>query len=68
MSISKDTFGILLDCSKAFYTIDHLTGKLHKLSFSVQALKLIHSYVSGQKQFVQVDDKSSFFKLWCATG
>ena len=68
MSISKDTFEILLDCSKAFYTIDHLTRKLHKLSFPVQALKLIHSYVPGRKQFDQVDGESSFFKLWCATG
>ena len=29
----------------------------------MQALKLIHSYVSKQKQFVQVDDKSSSVKL-----
>ena len=28
--------------------------KLHKLYFSKQALKLIHSYVSEQKKFVQV--------------
>ena len=65
MNISEVTHGILLDCSKASDTIDHLTllEKLHKLNFSVQALKLIHSYVSERKQFVQADDKSSSVKL-----
>ena len=29
----------------------------------MQPLKLIHSYVSERKQFAQVDDKSSSFKL-----
>ena len=65
MSTSEITLGILLDFSKVSDTIDNLTllEKLHKLNFSVQALKLIHSYVSEQKQFVQVDDKSSSAKL-----
>ena len=54
-----------LTIPKAFDTIDHLTllEKLHQLNFSVQAIKLIHSYVSERKQFVQVDDKSSSVKL-----
>ena len=58
MNTSEVTLGILLDFSKTFDTIDHLTllEKLHKLNFSVQALKLIHSDVSEQKPFVQVDD------------
>ena len=38
-------------------------GILHQLNFYVQAIKLIHSYVSKRKQFVQVDDKSSSVKL-----
>ena len=65
MNTSEATFGILLDYSKAFDIIDHLTllEKFHKLNFSKQTLKLIHSYVSERKQFVQVDDKSSSFKL-----
>ena len=64
MNTSKVTLIILLDCSQAFVIIDQLTlEKLHKLNFSVQALKLIHSYVSERKQFVQVDDKSSSEKL-----
>ena len=40
-----------------------LLEKLHKLNFSVQALKLIHSYVSERKRFVHVHDKSSSIKL-----
>ena len=66
MKTSEVTLGTLLYYSKAFNTIDQLTllEKLHKLNFSVQALKLIHSYVSEQKQFVQVDDKSSSVKLY----
>ena len=65
MNTSEVTLGIPLDYSKTFDIIDHLTllEKLHKLNFSVQALKLIHSYVSERKQFVQVDDKSSSVKL-----
>ena len=60
MKTGEIILGILLDYSKAFETIDHLTllEKLHQLNFSVQAIKLIHSYVSERKQFVQVDDKS----------
>ena len=65
MNTSEVTLGILLEDSKAFDTIDQLTllEKLHMLNFSVQASKLIHSYVSERKQFVQVDDKSSSDKL-----
>ena len=39
MNTSKVTLGILLDFSKAFYTIDHLTllQKLYKMNFSVEA-------------------------------
>ena len=65
MNASEAAIGILLEYSKAFDTIDHLTllEKLHQLKFSVQAIKLIQSYVSERKQFVQVDDKSSPVKL-----
>ena len=65
MKTSKVSFGILSDYSIAFDTINHLTlsEKLHKLNFSVQALKLICSYVSEQKRFHQVDDKSSSIRL-----
>ena len=42
--------------------MDHLAEKFCKSNLSVQAWKLIHSYLSEQKQFVQVDNKSSFVK------
>ena len=63
MNTSEVTLGILLDYSKTFNTIDHLRllEKLHKLIFSKQALNLIHSYVSGRKQFVH--DKHSPVKF-----
>ena len=62
---SEVTLGMLIDYCKALDTIDHLTllEKLHKLNFFVQALKLIHSFVSERKQFVQVDDIGSSVKL-----
>ena len=62
---SEITLGILIDYCKALDTIDHLTvlEKLHKLNFFVQASKLIHSYVSERKQFVQVDDIGSSVNL-----
>ena len=65
INTSEVTLGVLLDYSKAFDTIDHLLllEKLHKSNFSVQALKLIQSYVSERKQFVQVDDKASSVKI-----
>ena len=55
------TLGILLDFSKALDTIDHLTllQKLYKMNFSVKALKLIQSYFSKRRQYVQIDDKTS---------
>ena len=48
MSTSEVTLEILLDFSMAFDTIDHLTlpQKLYKMNFSVEALKLIQSYIS----------------------
>ena len=40
MSTSEVTLGILLDFSKAFDTIEHLTllQKLYKMNFSIEAL------------------------------
>ena len=62
---SEVILGILVDHSKVFDTIDHLTllEKLHKLNFSAQSSKLIHSYASERKQFVQIDEISSSVKL-----
>ena len=52
MNTSEVTLGILLGFSKAFDTIDHLTllQKLYKMNFSVEAVKLIQSYISERRQ------------------
>ena len=58
MNTNEVTLGILLDFSKAFDTIDHLTllQKLYKMNFSVEALKLIQSYISEWRQYVQISN------------
>ena len=65
MNTSLATLGIPLNFCKAFDTIDHLTliQKLYKMNFSVEALKLIQSYILEQQQYVQIDDKTSSTKL-----
>ena len=65
MNTSEVTLGILLDFSKTFDTIDHLTllQKLYKMNFSVEALKLIQSYISERRQYAQIDDKTSSTQL-----
>ena len=65
MNTSEVTLRILLDLSKVFDTIDHLTllQKLYKMNFSVEALKLIQRYTSEQRQNVQIDDRTSSTQL-----
>ena len=65
MNTSKVTLRILLDLSKVFDTIDHLTllQKLYKMNFSVETLKLIQRYTSEQRQNVQIDDSTSSTQL-----
>ena len=64
MNKSEVTLAVLIDYSKAFDTIDHnlLLEKLSKLNFSNHTLKLISSYLTNRKQYVQVDDKLSSVK------
>ena len=61
MYTSEGRLGILLHFPKAFDTIDHFTllQKLYKLDFPIEALKLIQSYISEPRQYVQVDDRNS---------
>ena len=61
MNTSEVTLGILLDFCKVFDIIDHLTllQKLYKINFSTEALKLIQSYISERRQYVQNGDKTS---------
>ena len=46
-------------------TIDHLSllQKLYKINFSVEALKLIQSYILERRKYVQIDDKTSSTQL-----
>ena len=52
MKTSEVTLGILIDFSKAFDTIEHLSllQKLYKMNFSAESLKLIQSYISERRQ------------------
>ena len=65
MNTSEVTLKILLDFSMAFDTNDHLTlpQKLYKMNFSVEALKLIQSYISERRDYAQIDDKTSSTQL-----
>ena len=52
---------VMIDYSKTFDTIDHesLIRKLVSLNFSNSSIKIILSYLTNQKQYVQVNDKQS---------
>ena len=49
------------DFSKAFDTVDYCTilERLHAIGFSHGALNWVLNYLSGRKQFVQINDKQS---------
>ena len=58
-------FGALLtDLSKAFDYIPHylIIAKLEAYGFHIDALKLIHDYLSNRKQRVKFNDKYSSWK------
>ena len=58
-------FGALLtDLSKAFHCIPHdlIIAKLEAYGFHIDALKLIHNYLSNRKQRVKVTDTYSLWK------
>ncbi len=59
----KTAFGIFLDLSKAFDTLNHdiLLHKLKFYGFHRTALTLMESYLTDQKQFVQIDDTKQDF-------
>ena len=61
MQKGEITLAVFADFSKAFDTVDFSTilMKLNKLGFSKSTLHWFLSYLSGRKQFVQVDNNQS---------
>ena len=62
---SKPTIATFIDLAKAFDTVNHelLLQKLEKYGIRGSILELIKSYLSGRKQKVKIDDKSSEVKI-----
>ena len=62
-SVDKgSSFGALLtDLSKAFDCLSHelLIAKLHTYGFSLNALRLVHSYLTNRKQRTKINNKYS---------
>ena len=58
---------ILLDLSKAFDCINHdlLLAKLHAYGFSINALRMVKSYLSNRRQRVTLNGASSSWKDIC---
>jgi DNA polymerase III epsilon subunit-like protein len=56
--------GVLMDLSKAFDTINHelLIAKLHAYGFSIDALKIVHSYLSDRWIRTKIDGSYSTWK------
>ena len=82
MKRGEVTIAFLADFSKAFDTVSYSTilRKLHRQGFSKDYLKWVTSYLTGRRQFVQIDDavssttdvcfgvhKVPFLVLFCST-
>ena len=61
MKRDEITLAVMADFSKAFDTVtfEKVLSKLHLSGFSRTALQWMASYLTGHKQFVKVDDRSS---------
>ena len=61
MKRGEVTIAVLADFSKAFDTVSYSTilRKLHRQGFSKDYLKWVTSYLTGRRQFVQIDDAVS---------
>ena len=65
MKRKEVTLMVLADFLKAFDTISFSTTivKFYKLGFSKPFLKWLLSYLSGRSQFVQIDNRKSWYQL-----
>ena len=56
--------GVMMDLSKAFDTINHelLIAKLHAYGFSMDALKIVHSYLNNRWHRTKIDGSFSTWK------
>ena len=56
--------GVLLDLSKAFDTINHelLIAKMYAYGFSIDALKIVHSYLHDRWHRTKIDGTYSTWK------
>ena len=61
MNRGEITLAVMADFSKAFDTVTYKTVilKLHAQGFSKDSLRWITSYLTGRRQFVQIDDRKS---------
>ena len=62
------TCGIFVDLSKAFDTVDHkiLLHKLDHYGFRGKTNKLLESYLSNRKQYVEINNvKSKYKQITC---
>lgn len=61
MKRGEITIAVLADFSKAFDTVSYpiVLRKLHSQGFSKDYLKWVTSYLTGRRQFVQIDDVMS---------
>ena len=63
MDRGEVTLAVMADFSKAFDTVDFeiLLKKLHDLNLSKSSLKILVSYLSNRRQYVQINDNESQF-------
>ena len=61
MDRGEVTLAVMADFSKAFDTVDFeiLIRKLQKLNLSISSLKILASYLSNRRQYVQINDVES---------
>ena len=62
---NNELYAFYLDLAKAFDTVPHhlILTKLRHFGIGGRLLKLIHRYLTGRKQFVEINGTSSIFRV-----